>query len=208
MRASDAVRDAPTLVVRPATRWSFYCRHRAASKRSRTQKGKPIELWRGGEILYANGFMLLQRLLAVTVLYGTIYAFALGQNPPHRLQEELIEADRRIWEAIAGSHPNIDQVSQALAPDYIDLDSGVRHSREEVLQYLAALTKFSFEYGHARAYLLSSTSGYVIAELSYSSVQNGNATMGKVLTTTVFTKEHGRWMAHLHTEMDMKPETR
>jgi hypothetical protein len=117
-------------------------------------------------------------------------------------------ADRWIWEAIAGSHPNIDKVSNALAADYIDIDSGVRHPRQEVLQYLQGLTNFSFQYGGARAYILSPTSGYVIAELSYSSVQNGNAAMGKVLTTTVFGKKHGRWLAHLHTEMDIKPGTR
>jgi len=49
-------------------------------------------------------------------------------------------------------------------------------------------------------------SGYVIAELSHVSVENGNAATGKVLTTTVFGKEHGRWVAHLHTAMDVKPQ--
>ena len=49
-------------------------------------------------------------------------------------------------------------------------------------------------------------SGYVITELSHVSVENGNAATGKVLTTTVFGKEHGRWVAHLHTAMDVKPQ--
>jgi hypothetical protein len=102
----------------------------------------------------------------------------------------------------------MDKVNAALAADYMDIDSGVRHSREDALKYLQGLTKFTFHYESARAYVLSLTSGYVIAELSYSSVQNGNAASGKVLTTTVFSKERGRWMAHLHTEMDVKPETR
>jgi hypothetical protein len=137
---------------------------------------------------------------------STFSAYAPSQNASYELQKELIGADRAIWEAIAGSHSNIDQVSVALAMDYIDIDSGVRHSREEVLKYLQGLTKFSFQYKSARAYVLSLTSGYVIAELSYSSVQNGNVATGKVLTTTVFSQEHGRWMAHLHTEMEIKPQ--
>ncbi len=149
--------------------------------------------------------ILHKRLLAYAVLFGAFSASAPSQNAPHEMQKELIRADREIWEAVAGSH--IDQVSAALALDYVDIDSGVRHSREEVLKYLQGLTKFSFQYESARAYLLSLTSGYVIAELSYSSVQNGSAASGKVLTTTVFSKEHGRWMAHLHTEMDVKPQT-
>ncbi len=158
-------------------------------------------------ILYGWGLILLKRLLACTVLFGTFSAYAPSQNAPNELQKELIGADRGIWDAVAGSHSNIDQVSAALALDYMDIDSGVRHSREEVLKYLQGLTKFSFQYESARAYVLSPRSGYVIAELSYSSVQNGNAATGKVLTTTVFSKEHGRWMAHLHTEMDIKPQT-
>lgn len=152
--------------------------------------------------------MLHGRFIAAAVLCSTLCVCALGQKAPVRLQQDLIAADRGVWEKIAGSHPDIDQVSKALAPDYIDMDSGVCNSREEVFQYLKGLTNFSFEYTNARAYVLSATSGYVIAEVNYSSVQNGHVANGKVLTTTVFSKEHGRWVAHLHTEMDLKQEAR
>jgi hypothetical protein len=158
--------------------------------------------------LYAGGFVWHIRLFSGAALFCAFLAYAPGQIAAHGLEKELIGADRGIWEAIAGSHPNIDRVGAALAPDYIDIDSGVGHSREEVLQYLQGLTKFAFQYEYARAYVLSPTSGYVIAELSYSSVQNGSAATGRVLTTTVFSKQRGRWMAHLHTEMDEKAETR
>ena len=130
---------------------------------------------------------------------------AAGQNAASGLQQELIAADRGIWEAIAGARPDLAKVTAALAPDYLDVDSGARHSRDEVIGYLRDLTQFTFQYEHARAYVLSPTSGYVIAELSYSSVENGKPAKGRVLTTTVFSKEHGRWVAHLHTEMDIKP---
>ena len=151
--------------------------------------------------------MFRKTLFSSTVFFGALLTHALGQSAPSGSEQELIAADRGIWEAIAGSQPNMDRVNSALAPDYIDIDSGVRHSRDEVLQYLKGLTKFSFQYESARAYVLSPTSGYVIAELSYSSVENGNAATGKVLTTTVFCKQHGRWIARLHTEMDMKSPT-
>ncbi len=146
-----------------------------------------------------------RKTFAGLFLFGAVLASAFGQNPPSGLPEELIAADRGVWEAIAGSHPNMELVNSVLAPDYIDIDSGVVSPREEVLQYLRGLTRFSFQYGHAKAYLLSPTSGYVVAQLSYSSVQNGKPATGKVLTTTVFNQVHGRWIAHLHTEMDLKP---
>lgn len=152
--------------------------------------------------------MSQKTIFALTVLFGTLCTYALGQSAASRLQQELISADRGIWEAIAGAHPNMTQVNSALAADYIDIDSGVRHPREAVFDYLRGLTEFSFQYRNAHAYVLSPTSGYVIAELSYSSVQNGSRAQGKVLTTTIFSKERGRWLAHLHTEMDMKPEAR
>lgn len=97
-----------------------------------------------------GGLMLQRRLFAGAVLFCTFLANSPGQNAAHVLEKELIGSDREIWEAIAASHPDIDQVSAALAPDYIDIDSGVRHSREEVLQYLQGLTRFSFQYEYAR----------------------------------------------------------
>ena len=145
------------------------------------------------------------RLLSGTVLFVTLFASALAQNSPHAVQQELIAADRSVWQAIAGSHPDIARVSQALAPDYIDMEVGVGHPRREVLKDLQGLANFSFQYENPRAFVLSPTSGYDIAELTYSSVLNGNSAAGRVLTTTVFSKDHGRWVAHLHTEMDMKP---
>ncbi len=145
------------------------------------------------------------RLLAGPVLFAALFASAPVQNAPPTVQQELIAADRSIWQALAGSRPNITQVGQALAPDYIDMELGVGHSREEVLKDLQSLTDFSFHYENPRAFSLSPTSGYVIAELTYSSVTNGKSSEGRVLTTTVFSKNDGRWLAHLHTEMDMKP---
>jgi hypothetical protein len=151
--------------------------------------------------------MLLRKsLLAAVVLFGVFPLYAPSRPPLEALQNELIAADRGIWQAIAGLPSSSDRVEAALAADYIDIDSGVRNPRTEVFKYLHGLTKFSFDYDSARAYVLSSTSGYVIAELTYSSVQSGVAAHGKALTTTVFSKERGHWVAHLHTEMEIKPQ--
>jgi len=143
------------------------------------------------------------RLPAIAAVVGGLLAPALAQNQPQEIREQLIAADRSIWQAIAGPHPNIAQVRNALAADYIDMELGVSHSREDVLKDLQSVTGFSFQYEHPRAFVLSPTSGYVIAELTYSSTSDGKTAGGRILTTTVYSKEHGRWIAHLHTEMDM-----
>lgn len=144
-------------------------------------------------------------LLLPALFVATLLTPAFAQNTSHVLQGQLIDTDRRIWQAIAGSQPNIAQVSQSLAPDYIDMELAVSHSRNDVLKDLKAVSNFSFQYANPRAFVLSPTSGYVIAELTYSSTSNGKTDSGKVVTTTVFSKENGRWLAHLHTEMDLKP---
>lgn len=146
------------------------------------------------------------KLSAGLMLFGGLSLYAFAQNASSDLQQQLIGADRGIWSAIAGPHPNIEEVSKRLAPDYEDIDSGVRNSRTDVIQYLRGLSSFSFEYGVSQAYVLSPTSGYVIAVLTYSSVQKGVSSTGKVLTTTVFSKVRGQWMAHLHTEMNLNPK--
>ena len=144
------------------------------------------------------------KLLAGTLLLVALSVSALAQNSQPALQQELIDADRGVWQLIAGPHPNIAQLRDALSPDYIDMEQAVSHPRDQVLKDLHDVTNFSFQYQNARAFVLSPTAGYVIAELSYSSVTNGATSSGRVLTTTVYSNDHGRWIAHLHTEMDMK----
>ena len=143
----------------------------------------------------------LTRILLLIAVSGVLAA----QNSAQEVSQQLIQADRGVWAAIAGARPDMEKVSRALAADYVDVDSGERHSRGEVMQYLRGLSNFSFHYDNAKAYVLSPSSGYVIAELTYSSAENGVAAHGRVLTTTVFSKEGGRWLARLHTEMELKP---
>jgi hypothetical protein len=45
--------------------------------------------------------------------------------------------------------------------------------------------------------LLSPTSGYVLAEVHYSGVVNDSGFQNHILSTTVFSMEHGRWVAHV-----------
>ena len=150
-------------------------------------------------------FMPYTRLVRGVAFFVTLLGSALAQDASQAIQQQLIAADRGLWQTIAGSHPDLAQLSRGLAPDYIDMELGIGHTREQVLKDLQSVSAFSFQYENPRAFVLSPTSGYVIAELSYSSTSNGATTTGRVLTTTVFSKEHGRWIAHLHTEMDMKP---
>ncbi len=120
------------------------------------------------------------------------------------LQQQMIAADRGLLEAMAGPHPKIETYEAGLAPDYIDIEFGAVHTREEDVKQAKMLRNFSFEYENPRAVLLSPTTGYVLAEVRYSGVVNGAGMKNDVLSTSFFSLEHGRWLAHLQTAQPMR----
>jgi hypothetical protein len=99
------------------------------------------------------------------------------------LPQQLIAADRGLLEAMAGPKVNQEKYEQGLAADFIDIEQGSAHSRQEVV--------------NPKAVLLSPTSGFVVAEVSYSGIIGGSGFQSHVLSTTVFSLEQGRWLAHL-----------
>jgi hypothetical protein len=149
--------------------------------------------------------MPFMKRFSLPVLCAFLLAPISVHSETQTVQQQLIAADRGIWQAIAGPHPDIDKVMQLLAPDYLDIDSGTTNSRADVRKFLEGLTNFSFQYENPRAFALSPASGYVIAEIAYASIADGKTSKGRVLTTTVYSRESGHWLAHLHTEMEMKP---
>jgi hypothetical protein len=126
---------------------------------------------------------------------------ALSAPPPLRaqadLQQQLIAADRALLNATSGPHPNVEKYEQGLAPDYIDIEFGSVHSREEDVAQVKLMRDFTFQYENPRAVVLSPTSGYVLSEVSYSGVVNGAGFQNHVLSTTIFSLEQGKWLAHL-----------
>ena len=137
--------------------------------------------------------------LLLSVLFG-----ARPVDAQTDLEQQMIAADRGLLEAMAGPQPNMERYEAGLAPDYLDVEFGTVHTREEDLKQAKMLRDFSFEYANPRAVLLSATSGYVLAEVRYSGVMNGAGLQNRVLSTTLFSLEHGRWLAHLQTAQPMQ----
>ena len=90
---------------------------------------------------------------------------AEAQTPLSAEQQALIAADRGILDAMSGPKSNAEKVSQLLAPEYMDVEDGATHSRAEVLQWEARRMDFAYQYDNPHAIVLSSTFGYVIADV-------------------------------------------
>jgi len=111
--------------------------------------------------------------------------------------QQLIAADRGLLEATAGPQPDVAKYEAGLAEDYIDIEFGAVHPRAEDIEQLKSLRDFSFKYENPHAVVLSPTSGYVVAEVSYEGVVDGSGIRNHVLTTTVVSLEHGRWLVRM-----------
>ncbi len=112
-------------------------------------------------------------------------------------KQELIAADRALLADMAGATPNLETYEQALAPDYVEVEMGAAHTRDEVLTQMKSIREFTFQYDNPHAVLLTPESGYVMAEVSYSAAINGGGIKNRVLETTVFSREGGKWLARM-----------
>jgi hypothetical protein len=112
-------------------------------------------------------------------------------------QQQMIAADRGLLEAMGGPKPDTEKYEQGLAADFLDIEQGSSHSRQEVVEQMKMIRAFSFQYRNPKAVLLSPTSGFVVAEVGYTAINNGSGIQNRVLSTTVFSLEQGRWVAHL-----------
>ncbi len=147
---------------------------------------------------------MLRAPLLLPALLLLALSSALPLHAQADLEQQMIAADRGLLEAMAGPHPNIETYERGLAPDYLDIEFGAVHSREEDLNQAKLLRNFTFQYENPHAVLLSPTTGYVLAEVRYSGVVNGAGMQNHVLSTTLFSLEHGRWLAHLQTTQPMR----
>ena len=111
--------------------------------------------------------------------------------------KQMIAADRGLWQAMSGPQPDMAKIESGYAKDYVDVSFGAVHTREEDMEQTKALRNFTFEYANPQAVVLSPSSGYVVAEISYFGMVGGSSFKNKVLTTTVFSLEKGQWLARM-----------
>ena len=144
---------------------------------------------------------LLLHFLSLAAIAGSVASVA--QDSQNVLEQQLIAADRGLLEAQSGAHPDIKRYEQCIAPDYVDISFGKTHSREESMKQLSAVSDFTFQYENPHAVVLSPTSGYVIAEVTYSGSLNGFGVKNRILATTVLSLDGQRWVARLQTEQPL-----
>ena len=127
----------------------------------------------------------------------------LAQTPPSALQQQMIAADRGIYESLAGPRPDVAKLGTLLAPEYSEVDDGQINSRADFIQQASAISQFTFKYSDPVAVSTSPNTGYVVATVRYSFRNGVYSYRHYYKTTTALVLRDGRWMATIHSESQM-----
>jgi hypothetical protein len=137
--------------------------------------------------------------IALIALPFAIADFARAQTGTG-VEQQLIEADRSYYEAMADAKPGVEKLQRLLGPEYTDVNATGIETRADFFRDVSHVSHLTFDYKDAHAVLLSPTSGYVYADVRYTWSSNGSPVAEHKMTTTVFSLHDGRWVATLHTE--------
>jgi hypothetical protein len=117
------------------------------------------------------------------------------------LSKEILAGEKKVYEAFLGPKPDVEALQKLLLPDYLYIQSkGVIWTREENLASLKSGVVFSsIEITNPQVRKLSPTSAVIVARVLIEAVAGEHNLSTETLTSSVWVKQDGKWLAQLHT---------
>jgi hypothetical protein len=117
------------------------------------------------------------------------------------LSKEILACEENIYETFLGPKPDVEALQKLLLPDYLYIQpKGVIWSREENLASLESGVVFSsIEIKNPKVRKLSPTSAVIVARVLIEAVAGEQNLSTETLTSSVWVKQDGKWLAQLHT---------
>jgi hypothetical protein len=117
------------------------------------------------------------------------------------LSKEILACEKKVYETFLGPKPDVESLQKLLLPDYLYIQSkGVIWTREENLASLQSGVVFSsIEITNSQVRKLSRTSAVIVARVLIEAVAGEHNLSTETLTSSVWVKQHGKWLAQLHT---------
>jgi hypothetical protein len=117
------------------------------------------------------------------------------------LSKEILACENKVYEAFLGPKPDVEALQKLLLPDYLYIQSkGVIWTREENLASLKSGVVFSsIEITNPQVRKLSPTSAVIVARVLIEAVAGEHNLSTETLTSSVWVKQDGKWLAQLHT---------
>lgn len=117
------------------------------------------------------------------------------------LSEEILACEEAVYATFLGPKPDVEALGKLLTPDFLYIQwQGIIWTKEENLSSLASGVVFSsIEIKEPRVKQLSPTSAVIVARVLIEASAGGRNLSTDNLTSTVWVKRDGRWLAQLHT---------
>ena len=122
-----------------------------------------------------------------------------GEN----LSKEILACENRVYQTFLGPQPDVAAFQKLTLPDYLHItQSGVIWTREENVAALKSGVVFSsIQIKDSQVRKLSPTSALIVARVLIQAATGGQNLSAETLTSTVWVKQDGKWLAQLHTSI-------
>jgi hypothetical protein len=117
------------------------------------------------------------------------------------LSRAILACENKVYETFLGPQPDVDALQKLLLPDYLYIQSkGVIWTKEENIASLESGVVFSaIQIKNPQVMKLSPTSAVIVARVLIEAAAGGHNLSSETLTSTVWVRQDGRWLAQLHT---------
>ena len=119
------------------------------------------------------------------------------------LSREILDCENKVYETFLGPQPDVEAWQKLTLPDYLYINfRGVIWTREEnAISLKSGLVFSSIEIKNPQVRKLSPTSALIIARVLIEATAGGRDLSTETLTSTVWVKQNGKWLAQLHTSV-------
>ncbi len=119
------------------------------------------------------------------------------------LSREILACENKVYETFLGPQPDVEAWQKLTLPDYLYINfRGVIWTREENANSLKSGVIFSsIRIKESQVRKLSPTSALIVARVLIEAAAGGHNLSTDTLTSTVWVKQNGKWLAQLHTSI-------
>jgi hypothetical protein len=119
------------------------------------------------------------------------------------LSREILACENQVYKTFLGPQPDVEAWQKLTLPDYLYINfRGVIWTREEnAISLKSGVVFSSIEIKNAQVKKLSPTSALVVARVLIEAAAGGQNLSTETLTSTVWVKQDGKWLAQLHTSI-------
>jgi hypothetical protein len=117
------------------------------------------------------------------------------------LNTEILACENKVYATFLGPKPNADALQELLLPDhlYIQFNGNIWTKEQNIRSLQGGVVFSSIEIKNAQVKTLSPTSAVIVARVLIKAASGDRDLSSETLTSTVWVKQGGKWLAQLHT---------